>query len=70
MAIDPPEPDPELERRRALIVFCEKRADRAREKFAAAQRELEDATEALFSAIARRDQWIADNPDPQPSLPL
>lgn len=70
MAIDPPEPDPELERRRALIVHCEKRAGRAKDKLDAAVVEDFEAREALAYAIARRDQWIAEHPDPQPSLPL
>lgn len=70
MAIDPPDPDPELDRRRELIVHCEKRCDRARAKLIAAQQEVEDADSALAYALSRRDQWIADHPDPQPSLPL
>lgn len=70
MAIDPPLPDPELDRIGALIAHCEKRADRARVKLSGAQREAEAAEAALTSATTKRAQYIADHPDPQCSLPL
>lgn len=70
MAIDPPLPDPDLERIDALIAHCEKRADRARTKLDGAQREMENAYAALISAEAKRAQHIADHPDPQIALPL
>lgn len=70
MAIDPPLPDPDLERIDALIVHCEKRRKRSAEKLTGAVLEHDAAQYALAAAKAARDLWIRDHPDPQGELAI
>lgn len=68
MAIEETPKDPARVRLETLIEHCEKRAARAAAKLDAAVLEDYEARSALESARRALDQWIKDNPDPQPML--
>lgn len=68
MAVDPTPPHPERVRLESLIGIAEKRAGRAAEKRRSAEREVDDALDALETASRNLRQWIAANPDPQGEL--
>lgn len=68
MAVEPTPPHPERVRLESLIGIAEKRVVRAAEKCRAAERELDDALNALDTATENLRWWIAANPDPQGEL--
>lgn len=68
MAIEPPAPNPERTRLESLIGIAEKRAGRAAEKRRAAEREVDEALDALEAASRNLRQWIDANPEPQGEL--
>jgi hypothetical protein len=59
-----------LDQHNELIAHAERRLARAREKVDAAAMEMAEAMIALGSAKAARDEFIANNPDPQLEMPI
>ncbi|MEG8223499.1 hypothetical protein OSJ57_23280 [Sphingomonas sp. HH69] len=68
MSIEPSPHHHERVRLESLIGIAEKRAGRAAEKRRAAEREVDEALDALDAASRNLRQWIAANPDPQGEL--
>lgn len=68
VSIEPSPQHPERVRLESLIGIAEKRAGRAAEKRRSAEREVDDALDALDTASRNLRQWIAANPDPQGEL--
>lgn len=61
-------PHPERLRLQSLICIAEKRAGRAAEKRRNAEREVDDALDALEAASRNLADWIDANPEPQGEL--
>lgn len=66
--IEPTPPHPERARLESLIGIAEKRAGRAAEKRRVAEREVDEALDALDAASRNLQQWVAANPDAQGEL--
>lgn len=68
--IDDPAPNPARDRVVAGVAYAEKRVARAAVKRRAADREMEDALDALEGASRRLAAWDEANPEPQGCLRL
>lgn len=68
MAIEPTPPHPERARLEALIAIVEKRVARAAEKRRAAEREMDDALDALEAKRVDLAVWVEANPEAQGEL--
>lgn len=56
---------PDMRRIEELVQCCERRKASAARKLASAQAEVAAAQAAYEQAIEARNDWIANNPDPQ-----
>lgn len=70
MAIDPAPESAELVALTADVERCFRRSQRAAQRLAAAEREVEDATVAGRAACAALIEWKRANPDPQMELTI